>query len=770
MQTEMQAGEILGEDDNLRKTAALELVARGFSVFAVQKNKKSPDPLLAPHGHLGATKDTEIVAGWFDVKPKANIRIACGQAYGYVVLDVDVKNGARGMESYAALGLGDVATLTARTPTSGFHLFFNYPSGVTLRAKHPDYPGIDIKGGGEGGYVVASPSTLPHGAYTWLDPEMPIADMPFALVAALEDTGVATVARGRKTNGNSPTDALITNEGDRHEKLLKLAGVYRKQGLEAPEIEVLLWSHAERYFDPPFARDNSEEQREIEGLAHWVEKKAPGEPEPAEDAWHVPLPLIVDTASDAYPVDALPGVIGVAVREVEAFVQCPAALAACSALSVLSLSAQGLANVRRGLGLEGPIGLYFLPIAGSGDRKSECDRRFAAVVHAWEAEQVVLVEPEAANYRAALAAWEAEREAVLLQVKHARKKGESTEEARSELARLERERPTPVRIPRLLLESETQESLAWNLARPDGWPIGGLLSSEAGIVFGGHSMREDSRMRTLALFNKLWSGEPYRVSRRTSESFTVVGARLTVGLAVQPEAIQSFSDDSHGLARGSGFLARFLIAWPPSRQGTRFYRKAPLDWPALSAFERRLRELLDTPLNFNERGELEPPPIDLEPPAFDVWRGFHDTVERELRLGGEMTAVDDTASKAAENVARLAALFHLFEHGTEGHVSVAHVTAASRIVTWHLYEARRVLNGLTLSKGLSAAAKLNDWLTRICRERRIDRLPMREVMQFGPNSLRRKLDLQAALAELLETHRVRLEDNIIVVNPALLAE
>ena len=72
---------------------------------------------------------------------------------------------------------------------------------------------------------------------------MPVADMPFELVALLEDTGVANVAnvaRGRtskKTNGNSPTDALITNEGERHHKLKELAGVYRKQGLEAPEIE-----------------------------------------------------------------------------------------------------------------------------------------------------------------------------------------------------------------------------------------------------------------------------------------------------------------------------------------------------------------------------------------------------------------------------------------------------------------------------------------------------------------------------------------------------
>ena len=81
-----------------------------------------------------------------------------------------------------------------------------------------------------------------------------------------------------------------------------------------------------------------------------------------------------------------------------------------------------------------------------------------------------------------------------------------------------------------------------------------------------------------------------------------------------------------------------------------------------------------------------------------------------------------------------------------------------------------MLDGLALPKGASTAVKLNDWLVRFCRERRIDRLPTREALRVGPKALRRKTDLLVALAELLETHRVRLEDNIMIVNPALLEE
>lgn len=269
----MQAtAEILDDDDSPRKTAAVALVGSGFHVFAVKQGEKRPDPLLAPSGFLDASTDAQDVAGWFDVKPKANIGVACGADYGLVVVDVDVKNGAPGMQTYAELGLGDCATLTARTPSGGFHLYFKHP-GARLKAK---LPGIDIKGADGGGYVLAPPSTLPNGAYTWLDPDMPVVDMPFELVARLEVADVAA-SSPRKSSGASPVDDLKVPEGRRHAKLVELAGVYRGKGLDATEVETLLWLHAERWFDPPFSRDNPDDVREVEQVAFWIGKKPAGE-------------------------------------------------------------------------------------------------------------------------------------------------------------------------------------------------------------------------------------------------------------------------------------------------------------------------------------------------------------------------------------------------------------------------------------------------------------------------------------------------------------
>ncbi len=134
----------------------------------------------------------------------------------------------------------------------------------------------------------------------------------------------------------------------------------------------------------------------------------------------------------------------------------PSSLAACSALSALSVAAQALANVRRGPDLEGPISLYLLPVAESGERKSECDRRFADVLREWEAEEVERIKPDIEKGRADFAAWEAEREAVLLKLKAARKEGKPTNKAHAELEQLENCKPEAVRVPRVLLESETE--------------------------------------------------------------------------------------------------------------------------------------------------------------------------------------------------------------------------------------------------------------------------------------------------------------------------
>lgn len=101
-----------------------------------------------------------------------------------VVIDVDVKNGAKGPESLAALERDHgplPETLRVRTPTGGWHYWFYTPQVVGNRAGIR--PGIDVRG--RGGYVVLPGSTLNGVPYTFDNPSTPIKALPAALFAEI---------------------------------------------------------------------------------------------------------------------------------------------------------------------------------------------------------------------------------------------------------------------------------------------------------------------------------------------------------------------------------------------------------------------------------------------------------------------------------------------------------------------------------------------------------------------------------------------------------
>ena len=493
---------------------------------------------------------------------------------------------------------------------------------------------------------------------------------------------------------------------------------------------------------------------------------------PAGDSagWPDPQPLAAKVTPEPYPIDALPGITRAAVEEVAGFVKAPIAMVASSALAALSLAAQAHVDVKRAERLQGPVSLDLMTIADSGERKSTCDGFFSSAIRKYQEDQTEAMKPAIKEYLSAIAAWEAERDGILSAIKNAGKSGKGTDKLKSDLRELEHDKPEPPRVPRLLLGDETPENLAWGLAKV--WPSAGVVSAEAGVIFGAHGMGKDSVMRNLGLLNILWDGGSLSIGRRTSESFAVKGARLTVALQIQEMTLRSFFKQSGGLARGTGFLARFLIAWPESTQGYRPFTEAPEHWPHLAAFHRRIAAILANPIPIEEDGTLSPAVMMLTPDAKAAWIEFHDAIECELASGGELYDVRDVASKSADNAARLAALFQIFEHGMGGAVGLDCFESASRIAAWHLNESRRFFGQLALPAELADAARLDQWLIEYCRREGTNIVPIAKLQQFGPGGLRSKTVIDAAMRELEDASRARLvqegKRKLIAVNPALL--
>ena len=362
--------------------------------------------------------------------------------------------------------------------------------------------------------------------------------------------------------------------------------------------------------------------------------------------------------AEPYPLDALVGVTGAAVREYQSYGQQPVALVASSALAVVSLAAQGLAEVARDERLRGPLSLNFLIIAQSGERKTAADKALGAPLAEWESARAEALRDEIKQNRAVLDAWVAEQEGIKAAIKAAvRKNPAEADKLKQRLMDHALRKPAEIIAPRLRYEDVNPQSLAFMLAA--GHPSAALWSDEGGMVTGSHGMGKDSLLGFMAGLNRLWDGGAIHHDRKQAQSVHLEGRRLTVSLMVQPLVLRELTVRGCGLTRGSGFLARYLVTAPLSTMGGRMYVEAPRGMPHLSAFHRRIRELLDTNLPLDEQGRLCPPLLRLSPGAFAIWRDYHDEIERELRPLGDYAAVCDFAAKSAENAARIAGCLHV---------------------------------------------------------------------------------------------------------------
>jgi putative DNA primase/helicase len=483
--------------------------------------------------------------------------------------------------------------------------------------------------------------------------------------------------------------------------------------------------------------------------------------------WPKPQPLSLAVPPEEYPVESLPPCIRAAVEEVCGFVKAPLPLVASSAIAALSLAIQAHVDVKRAERLTGPTGLYMLTIADSGERKSTCDGFFTKAIRDYEVEQAEAAKPLQKDFQADIGAWEAKYAGIKEKIKQESKAGKSTSSFEADLRDLEHGKPEAPKVPRLIYADATPEALAFSLGKL--WPSGGVVSAEAGIVFGSHGMGSDSVMRNLATLNQLWDGNSLTIDRRTTDSYTVRGARLTVALQVQEATIRSFFEKSGALARGTGFLARFLVAWPQSTQGSRPFTEPPQHWPHLATFNQRIAAILREPAAMDDDGCLTPLMLTLSPEAKSAWVDFHDAIEGQLSSGGELYDVRDVASKSADNAGRLAALLHVFS-GSTGPISADAFESASSIVAWHLSESRRFFGEIAMPDELAQSARLDRWLVEYCLRERTQMVSKRHAQQYGPVRKSEKLD--AAIKELSDLDRLRIDRDrkqiIIKVNPAVL--
>ena len=452
---------------------------------------------------------------------------------------------------------------------------------------------------------------------------------------------------------------------------------------------------------------------------------------------YAPLPGRGDFFPHYMPLPLL----SAAVDEAQNNIKAPRPLIFSTALAAIAVAVQGLFDVRKPNGQRVPLSLMLLTIANSGERKSTVENVFLGAIRTVQKQQNLIYQTALNEWKTELHIWETKKKAILKSIHKKAIQEEPSDDEDRRFKALESAKPTKPKQFKLLYEDATSEALFRGLHQD--LPTAGLISSEGGGVLNGRALNDLSKQ------NALWSGDSITVDRVSIESYVLADARLTVSIMAQESAFQNYMEQRGEQSRGSGLWARFLVCQPWSTQGSRFIENGTVSSDHCDKFAARLVELLQPNMALLKDPGREKGVIHFSPEASEQWLSIFNAIEVEIRPNGRFAGAGDHASKLADNIARVAALFHCFE-GFEGDISLSTVNAAISLCFYYSDEFMKLF--MPPPQEEVDANELYSWLQRAMTGR--INIPKNHVRQSGPNKLRSNGRLDRALEVLRQQGRI----------------
>lgn len=346
-----------------------------------------------------------------------------------------------------------------------------------------------------------------------------------------------------------------------------------------------------------------------------------------------------------------------AVTEAARELQVSREMAMMCAFGAMATACQGQVDLKMPTGRSAPTSLMLLTIAESGERKTTTQNHFFDAINALNDEAYQANEAAVREHKISQQLWDTEkRHLQRMYSKYATQADKTaTDEVLKELTEHLKAEPQPSRSGKFLYEDTTPQALVQTLY--ENIPNGCLLTSEASSIFSGKALGELDKLNTL------WDGGSVIVDRVSRETFILRNARLTLSLMAQPSVIAKFMGKRGDEARGTGFLARFLVIKPRTMAGQRTHDKNS-SLPRKAAFNTRIREIIS----------LTNPPdrqvLSFSEAASDQWYEYNRQLEGEMQENGLYYYLKDHASKLLENTCRLAAILHMFERTSRSETEI----------------------------------------------------------------------------------------------------
>ena len=121
--------------------------------------------------------------------------------------------------------------------------------------------------------------------------------------------------------------------------------------------------------------------------------------------------------------------------------------------------------------------------------------------------------------------------------------------------------------------------------------------------------------------------------------------------------------------------------------------------------------------------------------AKTVLINFADDVELQQARGGKFEGITGTASKSAEQAARLAGVLTLWKdfHATE--VEQTEMEQATELASFYMHEAKRLVDVSVVSRDIQLAEELREWIIKNCSD---GYLLVSDIIQNGPGQIRER--------------------------------
>lgn len=444
---------------------------------------------------------------------------------------------------------------------------------------------------------------------------------------------------------------------------------------------------------------------------------------------------------DPYPITALPDIARGAVEDIANLVKVANGLAGAAVLTVMSVAIQRSVKVVLPSTMSAkPVCLYLVTEAAAGDGKSPTDEIATKPIREHDTAAREQHEVQRKHYRAQLEVWANKKRQLLA----------NDAEDVDAMERLQRHYEEEPKMPKCcsLLSQDISERAVLEALEGSGRSLG-IICDEGKILL------KDSFQEKVGVLNSAWSGNALQLERANGVRFDAQDPRVTLSIMVQQSVLQEFMTKPSNISlRGSGLLARCLPSEPPSKQGYRWRDASVPTRHRLDAFHDRIREIL-LQGDAREESRSEDVLLEFDADAAQRWLDIGNYYEVQIQPHNAGYAIRDFLSKASEQIARIAALFHVIS-AQPGKITADTVERARVLFEYHANEFTKMFVPPPPPPAwIKDSQVLDAYLYRAYWSSGMLMVPKNDVLRSGP--VRGRDRFEPALAALISAGKVWLQ-------------